>query len=300
MKHVIEELAEVYPQLYLDPDTADIKEYKACVLAGARPQECGLAHFVMDERDEAETVGTPAGIAKVITLHDRHDFEVFVRCMMAAKNGPLEPVPETMGASTMVAFNWPRINAHREVFLEEQMAAGVTEPDWSAEFKRFTSVKENYQDLLIVLSCGPYSNVTLDRVNEVLTAFGRDSLSDDEWGEKSGMIRKYHELTHFVCRKLHPDKIDVIRDEIIADAVGIYGAFGEYGECGRELEELFLGIKDGKYTDGRLGNYTDEGADMDELAGRINAVLREFVPMISGLPDSSIFDIMTVLESAEK
>lgn len=37
----------------------------------------------MDERDCVEMTGTPAGTAKVITLHNRHDFETFVRCMMA-------------------------------------------------------------------------------------------------------------------------------------------------------------------------------------------------------------------------
>ena len=36
------------------------------------------------------------------------------------------------------------------------------------------------KDLLIVLSCGPYSNVSADQVNEILTAAGRKALSDEE------------------------------------------------------------------------------------------------------------------------
>ena len=292
---VIEQLAEIYPQLYLDPDSADIEEYKACVRKGERPAECGLSHFVMDERDCAEDIDTPAGVAKVITLHNRHDFEIFVRIMLAAKEGPDKKVPQTMGASTIVAFNWPRINAHREAFLEEQRAVGVPEPDWSAEFKRFTSVRENYQDLLIVLSCGPYSNVDADRVNELLTEAGHEGISDDAWRELSGKIRKYHELTHFVCRKLYPDKIEVVWDELVADAVGIYGAFGGFR---KDLEELFLGISGCRYTGGRLENYTEESTDLDELVAWADSVLGEFEMMISRVHGSDVFGIMKLLEDS--
>ena len=91
---VIGQLAEIYPQLYLDPDKADIEKYKACVQRGERPSECGLSHFVTDERDSLESIDTPAGTAQVITLYNRHDFEVFVRCMMAARKGPDDRVPE--------------------------------------------------------------------------------------------------------------------------------------------------------------------------------------------------------------
>ncbi len=290
---VIERLAETYPQLYLDPDKADIGEYKSCVLQGKRPEKCSLSHFVMDERDSAESIETPAGTAQVITLHNRHDFEVFVRCMMAAKSGPRDIIPPTMGASTIVAFNWPKINAHKAAFFEEQQAAGVTFPDWSAEFRRFTAVKANYQDLLIVLSRGPYSNVTAAQVSECMTAGGHSAVSEDEWTEMSGEIRKYHELTHFVCRNLYPDKIDEIWDELVADAVGIYGAAGEYSP---ELEELFLGITGGRYTGGRLENYTPEGADMDRLASEIHSILEIFDEKVSATPHSGVFDIMILLE----
>ena len=292
-RNIMRQLADVYPQLFLDPDKADIEEYKTCVRKGERPADCGLSHFIMDERDCIENIDTPAGTAQVITLHNRRDFEVFVRCMLAARKGPEEKVPPTMGASTIVAFNWPKINAHREAFFEEQRAAGVDSPDWSEEFRRFTSVKENYQDLLIVLSCGPYSNVSADRVNELLTAAGRVAVSDEEWRETSGNIRKYHELTHFVCRKLYHDKIDEIWDELVADAAGIYGAFGEYS---RELEELFLGITDERYTGGRLENYTADGADLDDLAAGIDSILRAFEAAVSSAHGAGVFDMMIMLE----
>lgn len=291
---VIAQLAETYQQLYLDPDHTPADAYKAVVLKGDRPVSCSLSHFHMDERDKLESIDTSAGTAEVITLCDRHDFEMFIRCMMAAKHGPQYEVPPSMGASTIVAFNWPKIASHKQKFFEEQQAAGVLIPDWSAEFRRFTAVRENYQDLLIVLSRGPYSNVSEEQVNAVLAETEHGSLKQDEWIEKSDTIRKYHELTHFVCRKLYPDKIDEIWDELVADAVGIYAAFGEYD---RELEELFLGIRAGKYTGGRLENYMGEGAVPEALAERISSILIEFSCVIQTAATRDVFSIMDALEN---
>ena len=54
---------------------------------------------------------------------------------------------------------------------------------------------------------------------------------------------------------MFPEKIDAIWDELVADAVGIYGALGRFDP---ELEKLFLGIKGELYTGGRLENYVEE------------------------------------------
>ena len=292
MRSPIAELAETYPQLYLDPDRCSIDEYKAAVLSGDRPLNEGLSHFACDGRDRAERIATPAGEALVVTLYNRRDFETFVRCMMAAKEGPERAVPATMGASTLTAFNWPRIFAHRDAFMKAQLEAGVEDPDWGAEFRRFTSVKENYIDTFIVLSRGPYSNVSAQAAS---SACGTE-MSEEDWTEKSDAIRKYHELTHFVCRKLYPDMIDAVWDELVADAAGIYAAFGRYD---RALEELFLGISDGEYTGGRLENYLKEGEDTDVLAPRVSAVLKEF-ENIAGQPDGSdVFGFMKSLENRQ-
>ena len=51
-------------------------------------------------------------------------------------------------------------------------------------------------------------------------------ISDPDWLQKSQIIRKYHECTHFICRNLYPEKTDAVRDELIADAIGIYAADG--------------------------------------------------------------------------
>jgi hypothetical protein len=223
---ILNKLAEIYPQLYLDPDNSSIEQFKAVLLQGERPEICNTEHFAADERDSVEYVETPAGEALVITLYNRHDFELFVRCMMAAKNGP-------------------------------------------------------------------YSNVKSDQVNLLQIAGGYELLDESEWIRASDDIRKYHELTHFVCRRLYPDVIDEVRDELIADAVGICAAFGEYR---RDLEELFLGISGDRYTGGRLENYTGEDTDMDDLAKRITSVLKGFEAKISEAPDRDIFNLMSELQ----
>lgn len=284
----IKELAAVYPQLFLDPDKYGIEDYRAVVLAGAVPDTEDLSHFETDERDSIEKITTPAGEAAVLTLYKRQDFETFIRCMMAAKDGPDKAVPPTMGASTLACFNWPRIKAHRAEFFRKQREAGVEDPDWGAEFARFREVKENYMDMLIVLSRGPYSNVNAETVSP--------DISEEEWLEKSDSIRKYHELTHFVCRKLYPDMIDAVWDELVADAAGLYAAYGCYdGEC-RCLEELFLGISDGRYTGGRLENYLKEGEDIGLLVSRAGSVLEAFAENLKSFRPDDIFEVMIHLE----
>ncbi len=236
MTGVLDILAAEYPQLYLNPDADTQETYRRVVLQGEEPEERSLGHYVGDQHDHMETVDTSAGPVHVVTLGSRRDFELVLRGLMAAKNGPKATIPESQGAAMLTVFNWPRIRAHLAAFSEAEQ---------TAEFKRFTSVKENYHDMLVVLSRGPYSGVPA-------TAVG---LSEEEWLDRSDTIRRYHELTHVICRRLYPEDIDSIRDELIADAVGLYAAIGRFDP---ETEKLFLGIKDGRYVGGRLENYTDE------------------------------------------
>lgn len=276
---VIEKLAETYPQLYLNPDTEPIESYKAIVLGGGQAPTKDCAQYRGDPRDRIELVETPVGPVTTVFLHDRGDFERFFRNMMAAKYGPLEPVPQTQGAATIVAFNWPRIFAHREEFLLEAKRNGDENPDWSAEFKRFTAVKENYTDTLIVLSAGPYSNVAAADVG----------LPEDEWLAKSLAIRQYHECTHVICKKRWPDMVDAVWDELVADAIGIYAAYGRF-DAG--LEERFLGIRDGKYVGGRLENYTDQ---ID--AARVSDILADFATLFARNDGKEPFDMIEILQA---
>jgi len=191
---------------------------------------------------------TPAGSVRVVTLGNRRDFELALRGLMAAKDGPEAVIPESQGAAMLTVFNWPRIHAHLVLYPEEERAA---------EFKRFTAVRENYVDMLVVLSRGPYSHVDAAAVGE----------TEEEWLGHSDTIRRYHELTHVICRGLCPGDVAPIRDELVADAVGLIAAYGRFDP---ETEKLFLGIRDGRYTGGRLGNYTDTPA---ALTGAVCAAL---------------------------
>ena len=259
-------LAERYPQLYLDPDTAGSEE--ACdeaVRKGAAVERNNLDHFHGDDRDTLEEMRTPAGPVEVLTLHDRADFELFLR-IIACRCRP-KKIPKTQGASTLDGIvNWPKIESHRKAFYREEAAKGNLLPDWGAEFRSFTADRRNYRDTLIVLSHWPYSAVSAEQAG----------MGEEEWLEASRMIRLYHELTHVICRRLYPGQIDAVWDELCADAVGIYAALGRYD---RTLEETFLGIADGKYAGGRLGNYVDDPSDraaLDALAAKSDAVLRSF------------------------
>ena len=80
-----------------------------------------------------------------------------------------------------------------------------------------------------------------------------------------------------ICRRLYPGDIDPVRDELIADAVGLYAAGGCFDP---ELEKLFLGIRGRQYTGGRLGNYTDtpelKTSAVCQAIDRIQAVVEAF------------------------
>ncbi|MBQ9828038.1 MAG: hypothetical protein IJM62_05085 [Lachnospiraceae bacterium] len=271
---VIEKLAEDLPQLYLDPDKDSADCYKRIVLRGEEPETKCLGHYTGDPGDRDETAETPAGPVRVVTLGNRKDFELVLRGLMAARNGPLAEIPESQGAAMLTVFNWNRIKAHLASFPEDEQAA---------EFKRFTSVKENYTDMLIVLSRGPYSGVRAEEAG-----FGQA-----EWLEISDTIRRYHELTHVICRRLYSGRIDAVKDEVVADAVGIYAALGHYDP---DLAGLFLGVRDGEYTGGRLGNYADEP---ERLAVDVNKMIKDIQKLIEAQAGAEPVGLIPIMMGAE-
>lgn len=77
--------------------------------------------------------------------------------------------------------------------------------------------------------------------------------------------------------------LDPVRDELIADAVGLYAAFGRFDP---ETEKRFLGVKDGRYVGGRLENYTDEP---EKLAGPVSAELDRIKSIVDALAGAEPF-----------
>jgi len=231
---VISNLAQTYKQLYLRPgDGADM--YAAVVKLGVDPEPKDLSHFVTNPEDTSFFNVTPAGDVRVITLHERHDFETFL--MIMGNKCRVYEIPATQGACILDGvINRPRYEAGN--------------PD--------------FKDALIILSVGPYSGVPYDRT----------PFTEDEWIKLSHTIRQYHECTHFVCRRMFREKIDPIWDELVADAVGLMAAVGKYDTV---LANTFLGITDGKYTGGRLENYTDPNEILPRVISAMESIKEESI-----------------------
>jgi len=288
-RDVLPFLAEQYKQLYIPPSEDALEAYRDVVLSGGEPESHSLSHFLMHAEDSAVYEKTPVGPVLAVTLHERKDFETFLQ-IIANKCQPVE-IPATQGASMLEGLiSWPKIEAHRKAFLAQAEADGITDPDWDSEFARFTSVKANYTDAMLVLSAGPYSAVGGSE-------FG---ISEAQWRTDSVTIRRYHELNHFICRKQWPEKISAVWDELVADAVGLYAAYGRYDIA---MAERFLGIKDGSYTGGRLENYVGEADPavkqdrLNRLARKIHPILESFAEIINTQPKIHPFELIPLLEN---
>ena len=254
---VLDLLAKRYPQLYLTPDAGISKssEYADLALHGGTLEGGSLEGIYTGSPDDRlYTETTPAGSVEVLFLKMREDFERFYR-VMAHRCEPV-PVPRSMGAATIRGINnWRKIEAHKQAFL----AGGGF--NWSLEFGKFTSVKENYQDTVIVVTDGFYSALGYEK-----TQFG-----EEEWRGLSLIIRTHHELTHYVCGRMFPDIKHAVFDEILADCMGLVNAVGTYDTA---LAKAFLGVSPGGYREGgRLENYTKQGRTPDSLAGSVNKVI---------------------------
>lgn len=70
----------------------------------------------------------------------------------------------------------------------------------------------------IILSQKPYSNVLAEELG----------LEDDDWLNKSMIIRREHECTHYYTKWKYGTAMNHLHDELIADFNGVYSAFGEY------------------------------------------------------------------------
>lgn len=254
---VMEMLAKRFPQLYLKPETgvSQSELYRSIVRKGFR-YDGSLSHFTGSAADSLTREQTPAGDVTVVFLAARADFECFYR-IMACRCEPVE-VPPTMGACYISGIHdWSRIHAHMTAYREN----GGDDP--SGEFARFTAAPSNYKETILLLSDGPYSAVPAERT----------PYDSETWLRVSREIRKYHELTHFVCRRLFPEKKHPIWDELLADCMGLLLATGEYSV---PLAQTFLGIENGAYIGGRLENYTD-GAPDSETVRRVTAVMDRLV-----------------------
>ncbi len=235
--HFIHQLAEEFNQLYLPIGEGEehSRAYKDVVLRGNEPHNRKL-DFTLNDKDTMEVFESGFGDVRCIYMYDRRDFEKIVRCM-AHKCQPVI-IPKTMGSIVILGItNWKKIQEHKKMYEE----SGGKE--WRNEFEKFTSIKDNYKETLIIISDGPYSGIKLE---------GTD-MDEIEWCETSKSIRKFHELTHFFCLKKYHRFKEAIFDEILADSMGFLFALGFHN---KELALKCLGVsKEGYLQGGRLENY---------------------------------------------
>ncbi|MCC5653988.1 hypothetical protein LC609_30265 [Nostoc sp. XA013] len=183
-----------------------------------------------------------AGAIPVLLTRNREDFVSLVQAL-TMRNEPL-PVPASMGACMVNGFNnWDRVRQYRQQW-EVRNFGNCSESSWLEEFGRLIPQKELYQDRLIILSDGFYSNVSANDIG----------LSEPEWRRISLNIRLEHECTHYFTHRLFGSMQNNILDELIADYRGIVTAIGHYRA---DWFLRFLGLE--SFPDyregGRLQNY---------------------------------------------
>ena len=230
--HPVIKLAEIYPQLYLP-----VSEGGSRTELYKRIVRLGMTYtgestcFSLSPEDELTYPGTPYGKVACIYLSLREDFISFIRIMRYR----CEPytISDSVGAMFISGIvNWRR---------------------------RFAG--EEYKDEIIVLSKGGYSG----------TDHSRTPYTRDKWLDISKKIRTYHEITHFICRRLFPERLPAVTEEVICDAAGMLHAFGGYD--GR-LAEIFLGVeREGLTPGGRLENYIGVDEDASGAAARAKRMI---------------------------
>ncbi len=182
--------------------------------------------------------------ARVLVLADREDFS---RCVSALcrQCRPLT-LPPTIGAMTVFGVrNALKIDQWREDLSEAEREA------WPETLKRgLAERKALLTDDVILLTEGEYSHVPA----------ADTPYAPDEWRLISLTIRMYHELSHVYARSVFPQNKEAVRDEVIADAIGLVAATGRYDAA---LAARLIGVSEDRVLeDGRIHFYlSDEPPD---------------------------------------
>ena len=275
---VVESLAKRFPQLYVAPAEGAQDTNRLAATRGMVPEGANLDHFASDPEDTLYSTDTPAGPVETVFLKNRSDFETFLR-IIGNKSMPVE-IARTVGAITYRGIpDWGAVACAREEYL----ANGGD--DWASEFARLASTPGSFRAELVVVSEGPYSNVSASMTR----------YSEEEWLRISREIRLHHECAHVVCRRLLPDDVLPVWDEVTADVVGLLCATGEYDA---HLAALFLGVTANGFSGGRLSEYLDDEAlgRIDAIAIEVHAALRDIEGMCGNAESSDPFGFLVRLK----
>ena len=235
----------VFPQLTFEigDDTCESDKYYRYFAYNIRPDTQSSRPFAGMTKGE---ILTPFEGTRVycLTFSLREDFERAVHAV-CHKCRSTPAVPATTGAMTVFGVR----NAEETEKALEKLAKNGTPEDRFAGLKLLREngeYKRKCTDALFFISSGPYSDIPYTE-----TPYG-----EEEWNRVSAKIRLYHELTHVFSRRFFPEHQDAVRDEMLADAIGLLCATGKYDPVfGKRL----IGIgANGYMPGGRLENYIEK------------------------------------------
>ena len=170
-----------------------------------------------------EFITTAAGCIPVVLTATRADFIALV-CAILHHNEPYE-VPNNMGAVMISGyFNWARLRAWRVQARLDRLTSQEAEKRLR---HHLASYKHDYQDRFIILSPGFYSGLSPEQAG----------FESDSWLKYSHIIRREHEGTHYLTRRVLGMMRTHLLDELLADFVGLTAAFN-----GRFDADLFLAL----------------------------------------------------------
>lgn len=249
-EHPIIILKKRFPQLML-PIKSEISKsdlYKKVVYEGQPvPSDKVDFKYTLSDQDKLSEDHFTCGDITILFLNERKDFISVVQ-KIAYRCEPI-PIPKSMGAITINGLNnWEKVK----------------------KYKKITD-NNTYKDSLVILSKGFYSGLDAS-----FTPY-----TQSEWMNISLFIRKYHELTHYLCRKKYVLLKNALLDEIFADCMGIVMAIGRYDDF---LAMQFLGIEKETYKYGmRLENYISDENNLDELYLRARMFIYKFKELAMGI-----------------
>ena len=277
-KEALEALAQRFPQLYVAPAEGAQDIHRRAAAYGIEPDGATLDHFITTPEDELREVDTPAGPVEVLFLKERADFETFLQ-IVGHKSSP-DPIARTVGAITYRGLaDWGKVAAAKAAYR----ASGGD--DWSAEFARLAKQPGAFRSELIVISEGPYSNVSADET----------TYDEAEWLCVSREVRLHHECAHVVCRRLMPEDVLPVWDEVTADVTGLLCATGRYDAA---LAGRFLGVTAEGFAGGRLSEYLDEAqlSRIDAIAAEVYGALEKNEARTVCEPPKDPFDFLLDLK----
>lgn len=265
-------LREHLPQLRF-PVAEETQHSDAWLAATRRGLWSGTSHdgppFASAAGITIELAHSAAGRIPVIVARARSDFEYLQRAL-CARCAPI-PIPPSSGAVMVAGFvNWARVHAARASWAE---ARGSDDPSaWAVAFARLRADPSQWQDRFILLSAGPYAAVPAAELG----------LTDAAWQLMSLIIRREHEVAHYVTKRFFGVMRNALHDELLADYAGLVGATGTYpAPWGRRM----LGIDErGRLMPGgRLWNYRGTPPLSDRAMQSLSAVASFAIDALAGM-----------------